>query len=161
MKQHIFFVLVLVFQGLSKELHRAKSLLTFFFSGNVWHVTVTVITVSSCDPLGSVFHRVSHHSTGFTGSALLEWQSAGVCTQIRVWSAQPRWALPLQVSPSPSSIHLHWSPPYCSPLIAPWPVYLWSLSLTARVWELQLYDTVRFSVGSVSLSVIFLDLTHV
>lgn len=55
---------------------------------------------------GSVPHRVSHDSAGFTGSSLLEWQPAGVCSPISVWSAQPHWALPVQVSPSASVLIL-------------------------------------------------------
>lgn len=56
---------------------------------------------------GSVPHRVSHDFAGFTGSAFVEWQPAGVCSPVSVWPAQPHWALPLQVSPS-----------VCSPLTA-------------------------------------------
>lgn len=50
--------------------------------------------------LGSVSHWVSHGSSGFTGSAFLERQPAGVRSPVGVWSAQPHRALSVQVSPA-------------------------------------------------------------
>lgn len=46
----------------------------------------------------SVCNRVPWCSAWFTGSALLEWQPAGMCSPISLWSAQSHWTLPLKVS---------------------------------------------------------------
>lgn len=59
----------------------------------------------------SLSHRVSHDSAWLTGGASLKWQPAGVFPPVGVWSEQPHWALPLQVSPSggyPAQIKMPW-----------------------------------------------------
>ncbi len=93
--------------AVSERWLKLKLLLTVPVQVAFWNTVMTwcvwsanTLWPSAWLSLCSVSHRVSHDPAGFSGSAFLEWQPAGVCSPVSVWPAQPHRALPLQVSPS-------------------------------------------------------------